>query len=222
MTTPQTLLDGNSIPKFVDPLPTFNGRRINGSVTLNVNMQEFQQRVLPASVYAGRPAPFNAGTFLWGYNINNTGASWPARTIEVSRGTATTAIYTNNLRNTRLQSLLTVDQTIHWADPLGTTARNNCVNGPPLAGPCTQPYSGTDPRGRAPARRRGSVAVRRQSRRMVHAGFAAARARLLHQHVQLRELARGDDALVPRPRARRRALERLCRPRGLLFHPRQP
>src|SRR5689334_1661156 len=34
VTTPQTLLDGNSIPKFVDPLPTFNGRRINGSVTL--------------------------------------------------------------------------------------------------------------------------------------------------------------------------------------------
>src|SRR5581483_637570 len=36
--TPQTLLDGNSIPKFVDPLPTFNGRRINGSATLNVSM----------------------------------------------------------------------------------------------------------------------------------------------------------------------------------------
>ena len=145
VTTPQTLLDGNSIPKFVDPLPTFNGRRINGSVTLNISMQEFQQRVLPASVYAGLRAPFNAGTFLWGYNINNTGASWPARTIEVTRGTATTAIYTNNLRNTRLQSLLTVDQSLHWADPLGTTARNNCVNGPPLAGPCTQPYAGPIP-----------------------------------------------------------------------------
>ncbi len=145
VTTPQALLDGNSIPKFVDPLPTFNGRRINGSVTLNVSMQEFQQRVLPASVYAGRPAPFNAGTFLWGYNINNTGASWPARTIEVTRGTATTAIYNNNLRNTRLQSLLTVDQSLHWADPLGTTARNNCVNGPPLAAPCTQPYAGPIP-----------------------------------------------------------------------------
>src|SRR5262245_14484071 len=71
--TPQTPLDGNAIPKFVDQLPTFNGRRQNGSVTLNVNMQEFQSRVLPASVYASLPAPFNNGTFLWGYNINNAG-----------------------------------------------------------------------------------------------------------------------------------------------------
>ena len=143
--TPQTLLDGNTVPKFVDQLPTFNGRRINGTTTLNVNMQEFQQRILPASVYAGRPAPFNAGTFLWGYNINNTGPSFPARTIESVRGTATTARYTNGLANTRLQSLLTVDQSLHWADPLGTTARNNCVNGAPLAAACTRPYAGPIP-----------------------------------------------------------------------------
>src|SRR5437870_7517615 len=53
--TPQIPLDGNTVPKFVDQLPTFNGRRQNASVTLNVSMQEFQQQVLPASVYAGRP-----------------------------------------------------------------------------------------------------------------------------------------------------------------------
>src|SRR4051812_2670649 len=45
--TPQTPLDGNTVPKFVDQLPTFNGRRQSGSVTLNVSMQEFQQKVLP-------------------------------------------------------------------------------------------------------------------------------------------------------------------------------
>ncbi len=143
--TPQTALIGNNLPKFVDPLPTFNGRRINGTTTVNVSMQEFQQKVLPASFYAGLHAPFNAGTFLWGYNINNTGPSWPARTIEAQRGTATTANYTNNLVNTHLQSLLTVDQSLHWADPLGTTAHNNCVNGPPLAAACTQPYAGPIP-----------------------------------------------------------------------------
>jgi len=143
--TPQIPLDGNSIPKFVDQLPTFNGRRQNASVTLNVSMQEFQQQVLPASVYAGRPAPFNRGTFLWGYNINGAGPSFPARTIEATRGTGTTAIYTNNLVNTRLQSLMTVDQSLHLADPLGTTAANNCVNGAPLAAPCTQPYVGPIP-----------------------------------------------------------------------------
>jgi len=30
VTTPQTPLDGNTLPKFVEPLPTFNGRRVNG------------------------------------------------------------------------------------------------------------------------------------------------------------------------------------------------
>jgi FtsP/CotA-like multicopper oxidase with cupredoxin domain len=145
VTTPQTPLDGNSVPKFVDPLPTFNGRRQDGSVTLNVAMQEFQQKVLPASVYSGLAAPFNNGTILWGYNINGAGPSWPARTIEAHAGTSTTASYTNNLTNTRLQSLLTVDQSLHWADPLGTTAANNCVNGPPLAAACTEPYAGPIP-----------------------------------------------------------------------------
>jgi spore coat protein A len=142
---PQTPLAGTSIPMFVDPLTTFNGRRVDATATVNVNMQEIQQKVLPASVYAGLPAPYNAGTFLWGYNINGAGASWPARTIEAKQGVATTAIYTNSLVNTNLQKLLTVDQSIHWADPLGTTAANNCVNGPPLAQPCTEPYAGPIP-----------------------------------------------------------------------------
>src|SRR4051794_29172451 len=141
----QTPLDGNTIPKFVDPLPTFNGRRINGTATVNVTMQEFQQKLLPNSVYSRLAAPFNNGTFLWGYNINGAGPSFPARTIESRHGTATSANYTNNLTNTRLQRLLSVDQSLHWADPLGTTARNNCVNGPPLAAPCTQPYAGPIP-----------------------------------------------------------------------------
>jgi spore coat protein A, manganese oxidase len=145
VTVPQTPLEGTTIPMFVDPLPTFNGRRVDGTATVNVNMQEFQQKVLPASIYAGLHAPYNAGTFLWGYNINNAGASWPGRTIESKQNIATTAIYTNSLTGTNLQKLLTVDQTIHWADPLGTTAANNCVNGPPLAQPCTEPYAGPIP-----------------------------------------------------------------------------
>lgn len=142
---PQTPLDGTTIPRFVDPLPTFNGRRVDATATVNVNMQEFQQKVLPAATYASLSAPYNAGTFLWGYNINNAGPSWPARTIEAKQGIATTAIYTNSLTNTHLQKLLTVDQSLHWADPLGTTAANNCVNGPPLAAACTEPYAGPIP-----------------------------------------------------------------------------
>jgi FtsP/CotA-like multicopper oxidase with cupredoxin domain len=145
VSVPQTPLEGTSITPFVEALTTFNGRRVNGTATVNVNMQEFQQKVLPASFYASRPAPYNAGTYLWGYNENGAGPSWPARTIESKQNVSTTAIYTNSLTNTQLQKFLTVDQSIHWADPLGTTAANNCVNGPPLAGPCTQPYAGPIP-----------------------------------------------------------------------------
>jgi FtsP/CotA-like multicopper oxidase with cupredoxin domain len=108
-------------------------------------MQEFQQKVLPASFYANLPAPFNSCTILWGYNIIGLGPSWPARTIEAHQNSQTTPFYVNSLRNTQLQSLLTVDQALHWADPLGTTAANNCVNGAPLAAPCLQPYAGPIP-----------------------------------------------------------------------------
>ena len=86
----QTPLDGNSLPKFVDPLPTFQGRRVDGTSPIQVNMEEFQQKVLPASVYAALPAPYDGGTYLWGYDLNGTGASWPARTIEARKGTTTT------------------------------------------------------------------------------------------------------------------------------------
>src|SRR5256885_12681817 len=105
----QTPLDGNSLPRFVEPLPTFQGRRIDGTSPIQVNMEEFQQKVLPASFYAALPAPYDQGTYLWGYDLNGTGASWPARTIEARKGTTTTVTYTNSLTNTLLQSLLTVD-----------------------------------------------------------------------------------------------------------------
>jgi FtsP/CotA-like multicopper oxidase with cupredoxin domain len=141
----QTPLQGTQIPMFVDALPTFNGRRVDGTAAVNVNMKEFQQKVLPASVYKSLRGQYKKGTFLWGYDINKAGPTWPARTIEVRQGNATTVNYENSLKNTRLQSLLSVDQTLHWADPLGTTATNNCVNGPPLAEACTQPYDGPIP-----------------------------------------------------------------------------
>jgi len=128
---PQMPLKGTLIPRFVDALPTFNGRRADGTQPLSVDMQEFQQKVLPEAVYRGRKPPYNNGTFLWGYNLNGVGPSWPARTIEARQGTPTNVTYTNSLTNTVLQGLLTVDQTLHWADPLGTTANNTWRNPAP-------------------------------------------------------------------------------------------
>lgn len=120
---------------FVNPLPTFVGKRVTGS-SLQAAMFEFQQRVLPDSIYSGLAQPFAKGTFLWGYAVGRAGASaspvYPGVTVEATKGTATTVKYVNNLpRNPALRPYLTYDQTIHWADPLnaGHTDRSP-FNGP--------------------------------------------------------------------------------------------
>lgn len=164
----QTLLDGATIPQFVDPLPTFTGHRVSGVGTVSVDMVELQQPVLPASIYAGLPAPFNAGTRLWGYDVNHKGPHWPGVTIEARQNVATRAVYTNNLRRPDgtppvLQQYLTQDLTFHWADPIGTSKNNGCVQGDENGGltdagvlggtqnaydpggPCAQPYAGPVP-----------------------------------------------------------------------------
>src|SRR5579883_2650834 len=132
--TPQTPLPGANIPKYVDPMPSFVGQRVTNT-SFNVKMLEFQQKALPESIYAGLPAPFNAGTFVWGYKADGSPAHWPGFTVEAKQGTPTTIKYTNSLpfpNSSQLESLLTIDQTIHWADPQHT-------------GSSTQPYHGTIP-----------------------------------------------------------------------------
>jgi len=143
---PQTPLPGNGIPKYVDPLPHFAGVRVDGTKSLVVSMHEFQQQVLPSTfVY---PAPFT-GTYVWGYKIEtrdsmgNTLASYgplyPTFTIEAQRGVPTTVKYVNKLQRPGglppfLQSYITFDQTLHWANPLGLAmddpARFQPYNGP--------------------------------------------------------------------------------------------
>jgi hypothetical protein len=85
---PQTPLPGASIAQFAEPLPTFFGKRVSGT-SLQVGMFEFQQRVLPDSVYASRARPFCNGTFLWGYAAGQPGGpatpQWPGATLEVKR-----------------------------------------------------------------------------------------------------------------------------------------
>jgi FtsP/CotA-like multicopper oxidase with cupredoxin domain len=145
---PQTALPGKDIPKYVDPVPTFVGSRVSGT-SLAVSMEEFQQKVLPASVYGALSAPFNAGTFVWGYNLNGLGPSWPARTIEAQRSVATTVTYTNNLAGPKgappfLQKYLTIDQTLHWADPLKLGCEFLSPSAQVGAG-CFQPFTGPVP-----------------------------------------------------------------------------
>lgn len=138
-TLPQTPLSSASIPQFVEPLTTFVGRRVQ-STSFNTVMQEFQQRILPDSMYSLLPSPFNQGTYVWGYKVDSRPASYPGFTVEARRGTSTTITYINNLpfpQNSHLEPRLTIDQTIHWADPLNTGSSTHMGS--------FQPYGGTIP-----------------------------------------------------------------------------
>lgn len=104
-------------------------------------------------------------TRVWAYGIQDTDtgdvlapSNWPGVTIEAKRNIATTVTYRNNLPvfdpsnafgppygQGLVAGLITYDQTIHWADPLMTTMNYGCMNGPPYAPECLQPYVGPIP-----------------------------------------------------------------------------
>ena len=123
VTVPQTAIDPTTIPKWSDPLPTFVGARVKAFLhrKLAINNLELQQKILPASIYSALSAPYSNGTYVWGYSVNDGrktyGPNYPAFTIETRRHITTKVSYSNSLSNTQLQKYLTVDQTIHWADP---------------------------------------------------------------------------------------------------------
>jgi FtsP/CotA-like multicopper oxidase with cupredoxin domain len=124
---PQSPLPGKSIPKYMDPLPSFVGARVDGTAPVTVSVEEISQQVLPA----GFPA-----TTVWGYRVGPRPPHYPGFTIEAMRGTPTTVTYENNLPLLpALESSITVDQTIHWANPLGLAMddpqRSQPYQGPP-------------------------------------------------------------------------------------------
>ncbi|MGH2481717.1 MAG: twin-arginine translocation signal domain-containing protein, partial [Ktedonobacteraceae bacterium] len=138
-TQPQTPLVSATIPQFVEPLTTFVGRRVT-STSFDVGMREFQQKVLPDSLYATMPSPFSQGTYVWGYKVDSRPAFYPGFTVEARRGTPTTINYINQLsspQSSHLEPLLTIDQTIHWADPLNAGSSMHMGS--------FQPYKGTIP-----------------------------------------------------------------------------
>lgn len=124
----QLPLNPGLVPKFVEPLPM--PLRIDASTTsplapMTLTMNEFQQKVLPNTFYAALPAPYNAGTYLWCYKADGYPQTFPGPTLEAKFGLPTSIRYVNNLVGPGgappvLQSLIAVDQTLHWADPLGT------------------------------------------------------------------------------------------------------
>jgi len=114
-----TPLSIGCVPRFVTPLPVFAGRRVAESPLL-IGTCEFQQRILPDQCYARFPAPFNSGTYLWGYAIGS-GAEphYPGVTVEARAGAVTRVMYRNEVPlASTIQRGASKDARGFWADPL--------------------------------------------------------------------------------------------------------
>ena len=163
----QTPLPGACIPQFAVPLPVFGPagpiKRVNaeGHPALTVTMKEINQSVLPQGQLdtCGMGVMFGT-TRVWAYETTDTfsgkvlgPANWPAITVEADRWEPTFVKYVNRLPSFDslaptgpglVQGLVTVDQTIDWADPLNPTMMLPCLNDPTVAG-CNLPYTGPVP-----------------------------------------------------------------------------
>jgi len=130
----QVMLNPKAIPQFVEPMPHFAGlgHRVPGP-NIPVSAQEIQEAVLPTGFYSLLPVPFNGGTYVWGYAVGTRPAHYPGFTVEAIRGIPATMTYTNDLPvgGSVVQRLLTVDQTLHWADPLMQMGSFLPYTGPP-------------------------------------------------------------------------------------------
>jgi spore coat protein A, manganese oxidase len=156
----QTPLDATKIPQFVDNLPDFSELgRVSGEEPYTVRSEEFQQKVLPASFYRKLAAPYNAGTMVFGYGVDQGSRHYPALgkglypgfTVVVMRDRETVVSYRNDLvsdpngagwfRNARgpsLEKTFTIDQSLHWANPEHDPMTIGGVGNP-------QPYLGAIP-----------------------------------------------------------------------------
>jgi bilirubin oxidase len=141
---PGGTLDPTSIPKYVTPLfippaMPLAGTASGGSVDVySVGARRFSQQVLPS----GFPR-----TTVFGYGSANNGAtfSWPAPTIEATVNRQVRVTWANQLTSNGrfVPPLVTVDPTLHWANPPGGNAGRDSHGGPFTSTP--PPYQGPVP-----------------------------------------------------------------------------
>ena len=162
----QTWLPGQCIQQFAVPLAVF-GPGPNAALPrvdalkhpfLTVSMVETAQQVLPVPFQATDPScpPVNPRpTTVWAYQVSDSlsrrelaPAYWPGVTIDARRFVPTVVTYRNELPSAGeggiLQGLISVDQTIHWADPFHLGMMNPCMDDPSGPG-CGEPYTGPVP-----------------------------------------------------------------------------
>lgn len=143
----QVSLDPSYIPKFVDPLPHFAGKRVNAMAGGKLIIKEVPAKqvvlstgtVLNGGKVVGSDPDAGIAKY-WAYSISKNGGKtwtlpvWPAYTIEAKRGNPLMVEYRNELFGQKYTDLnLSLDQSIMWAAPT--------VNGDQM----TDPYSGDVP-----------------------------------------------------------------------------
>ncbi|HYT33080.1 MAG TPA: hypothetical protein VEO37_10830, partial [Thermoanaerobaculia bacterium] len=141
----QIPLAGSAVPQFAQPLATLSVaggtlKTVFGNTPLTIRMCEFDAKVLPPGTFAPGVQP---ATRVWGYSAGPCPTTlqdtYTGPVIVNTRGTPTPITFINNLGDTATTGLLayknSVDQTIHWADPLHNEANDcNMVGGVPAFG----------------------------------------------------------------------------------------
>ena len=103
-------LDPRMLTKYMDPLP--DPSKLTGA-NLEIGMWQVSQKLHSQL----------ANTTVWAYGVTKETATYPGATIEATRYVPTQVKWLNNLTDAAGNPLthpLPVDQTLHWADPLGT------------------------------------------------------------------------------------------------------
>ncbi len=142
---PGGTLDPLTVPKYVTPLvippamPVSDTRiGANGELIdyYEIGVRQFEQNILPDSV--------NLPTTVWSYGSETSAGTYnyPAYTIEAQHKRPVRVKWVNKLvdsNNNYLPHLLTVDPTLHWANPYGprdTRPTFSALNPPaPYTGP---------------------------------------------------------------------------------------
>ncbi|WP_181799028.1 multicopper oxidase family protein [Kitasatospora acidiphila] len=167
----QTPLPGDCVPRFATALPVFGPAGSTPRVDaarhrdLTVTMAETDQAVLPQGRHdtCGLGVTFGK-TRVWAYETSDTvskqvlgPANWPAVTIDAKGGVPTRVTYANKLPSFDpshpygpglVQDLVKVDQTVHWANPLGTPGAGHpmdCSASENANNPVCQRYTGPQP-----------------------------------------------------------------------------
>jgi spore coat protein A len=135
---PGGTLDPTIIPKYTQAVTVPPLMPAVAANTYSIAARPLVQQVLPA----GFPA-----TNVWAYGSTNNAASfnWPAFTIEANQNTKTTVTWRNQLvdaKNNFVPHLLTVDPTLHWANPVGPVDNRDSR---PTFSSTPPPYTGPVP-----------------------------------------------------------------------------